>query len=239
MKEKVVMAWSGGKDSALALYKILNSARYEVLELLTTATKDNSRINIHDVQRILLEQQAQALRMPLEELFIPRGASNAEYEEKLLESLKKHRDNGVSSVVFGDLFLEEIKKYREYILEKAGMNGVFPLWKENTLKLAHRFISLGFEAVIVSVDSTVLGKEFAGREYNEEFLSDLPVNVDPCGENGEFHTFVYNGPIFCDKVHFRKGALTLKDSRFYSCDLVVAKLKNEKRRPSIELAKLH
>ena len=222
MKEKVVMAWSGGKDSALALYEVLHSGSYEVLELLTTVTKDNSRISIHDVQRVLLEQQAQALRVPLEELFIPKGASDAEYEDKLLKALKRHRDNGVSSVVFGDLFLEDIRKYRERILEKAGMNGIFPLWKKDTRKLARTFINLGFKAVITSVDSTVLGKDFAGREYNEKFLSDLPVNVDPCGENGEFHTFVYNGPIFCEKVPFKKGALTLKDNRFYSCDLIVA-----------------
>lgn len=230
MKEKVVVAWSGGKDSALALYKILNSGSYEVLELLTTITKDNGRISIHDVQRILLEQQARSLRIPLEELFIPRGASDAEYEGKLLKSLRKHRDNGVSSVVFGDLFIEDIKRYRERILEKAGICGVFPLWKEDTRKLARTFISLGFEAVVTSVDSAVLGKDFAGRKYNEKFLSDLPVDVDPCGENGEFHTFVYNGPIFYEKVYFKKGALTLKDNRFYSCDLLVAKLKNEKRK---------
>jgi uncharacterized protein (TIGR00290 family) len=222
MREKVVVAWSGGKDSALALYEVLNSGSYEVLELLTTVTKDNSRISIHDVQRVLLEQQAQALRIPLEELFIPKGASDAEYEDKLLKALKRHRDNGVSSVVFGDLFLEDIRKYREHILEKVGMNGVFPLWKKDTRKLARTFINLGFKAVITSVDSSVLGKDFAGREYNEKFLSDLPVNVDPCGENGEFHTFVYNGPIFCEKVPFKKGALTLKDNRFYSCDLIVA-----------------
>ena len=222
MREKVVVAWSGGKDSALALYEVLNSGSYEVLELLTTVTKDNSRISIHDVRRVLLEQQAQALRIPLEELFIPKGASDAEYEDKLLKALKRHRDNGVSSVVFGDLFLEDIRKYRERILEKVGMNGVFPLWKKDTRKLARTFISLGFKAVITSVDSNVLGKDFAGREYNEKFLSDLPVNVDPCGENGEFHTFVYNGPIFCEKVPFKKGALTLKDNRFYSCDLIVA-----------------
>ncbi|TRO47131.1 diphthine--ammonia ligase [Candidatus Bathyarchaeota archaeon] len=230
MKEKVVVAWSGGKDSALALYTILNSGSYEVLELLTTVTKDNGRISIHDVRRILLEQQARALRIPLEELFIPKGASDAEYESKLLKSLKKHRDNGISSVVFGDLFIEDIKRYREQILEKAGINGVFPLWKKDTRKLAYTFISLGFEAVITSVDSAVLGKDFAGRKYNEKFLSDLPVNVDPCGENGEFHTFVYNGPIFCEKVYFKKGALTLKDNRFYSYDLLAAKLKNEKRK---------
>jgi uncharacterized protein (TIGR00290 family) len=223
MKEKVVVAWSGGKDGALALYEILTSDSYQVLELLTTVTKENDRISIHYVQRILLEQQARALRIPLEELFIPKGASDAEYEDNMLKSLKKHRDNGVSSIVFGDIFIEDIKKYREYILEKAGMNGVFPLWKKDTRKLARVFISLGFEAIITSVDSTVLGKDFAGRKYTEKFLMDLPVNVDPCGENGEFHTFVYNAPIFCDKVYFKKGALTLKDSRFYSCDLLVDK----------------
>jgi len=140
----------------------------------------------------------------------------------MLKTLKRHRGNGVSSVVFGDLFIEDIRKYRERILAKAGMNGVFPLWKKDTRKLARTFIKLGFKAVITSVDSCVLGKDFAGREYDEKFLSDLPVNVDPCGENGEFHTFVYNGPIFCEKVDFKKGALTLKDNRFYSCDLLVA-----------------
>ena len=222
MSEKVVVAWSGGKDSALALYEVLNSGSYEVLELLTTVAKDQDRISIHGVRRILLEQQAQALRLPLEELFIINGASNAEYEAKLLKALKRHRDNGVSSVVFGDLFLEDIKKYRETILVKAGLKGVFPLWKKDTKQLARKFIKLGFKAVITSVDSKVLGKDFAGREYNEKFLSDLPVNVDPCGENGEFHTFVYNGPIFCEKVDFKKGELKLRDNRFYTCDLLSA-----------------
>ena len=222
MGEKVVVAWSGGKDSALALYEVLNSGSYEVLELLTTVAKNQDRISIHGVRRILLEQQVQALRLPLEELFIINGASNAEYEAKLLKALKRHRDNGVSSVVFGDLFLEDIKKYRETILVKAGLKGVFPLWKKDTKQLARKFIKLGFKAVITSVDSKVLGKDFAGREYNEKFLSDLPVNVDPCGENGEFHTFVYNGPIFREKVDFKKGELKLRDNRFYTCDLLSA-----------------
>jgi len=224
MREKVVMAWSGGKDSALSLYEVLNSGSYEVLELLTTVAKDNDRISIHDVQRVLLEQQAEALRIPLEELFIQKGASDAEYEEALLKTLKRHRCNGVSSVVFGDLFIEDIRKYREHILAKAEMNGVFPLWKKDTKKLARTFINLGFKAVVTSVDSHVLGKDFAGREYDEKFLSDLPVKVDPCGENGEFHTFVYNGPIFCENVMFKKGELTLRDNRFYSCDLLPAQL---------------
>lgn len=222
MREKALVAWSGGKDSALALHEILNSDNYEVCKLLTTVAKDHNRISIHGVRRVLLEKQAQALRIPIEELFILKGASDVEYEDKLLKTLKKHRDDGFSTVVFGDIFLEDIRKYRERILAKAGMKCVFPLWKKDTKKLSRAFINLGFKAIITSVDSHVLGKDFAGREYDEKLLSDLPLNVDPCGENGEFHTFVYNGPIFCKEVGFKKGELTLKDKRFYSCDLLVA-----------------
>ena len=219
MREKVIVAWSGGKDSALALYEVLNSG-YEVLALLTTVAKTHDRISIHGVRRVLLEQQAKALRIPLEELFILKGASNAEYETVLLNALKRHRDNGVFSVVFGDIFLEDVRKYREQLLTKAGMNGIFPLWKKETKELARTFINLGFKSIITSVDSHVLGKKFAGREYDEKFLSDLPVNVDPCGENGEFHSFVYDGPLFRERISFKKGELALKDNRFYSCDLL-------------------
>ena len=219
MREKVIVAWSGGKDSALALYEVLNSGSYEVLELLTTVTKDYDRISIHGVRRVLLEQQAKALRIPLEEMFITKGASDAEYEGELLKTLKRHRDNGVFSVVFGDIFLEDVRKYREQILAKAGMNGVFPLWKRDTKKLGQMFITLGFKAIITSIDSNVLGKSFAGREYEEKFLSDLPANVDPCGENGEFHSFVYDGPIFRERVLFTKGEIVLRENRFYYCDL--------------------
>ena len=222
MREKVIVAWSGGKDSALALYEVLRSGGYEVLELLTTVAKDHARISIHGVRRVLLEQQAHALRIPFEEMFILKDASDAEYEGKLLETLKRHRDTSVSSVVFGDIFLEDVRKYREQVLAKAGMNGVFPLWKRDTNELSRAFTNLGFKAVITSVDSRVLGEDFAGREYDEKFLSDLPANVDPCGENGEFHSFVYDGPIFCERIGFKKGELSLRDNRFYSCDLLPA-----------------
>ena len=220
MREKVIVAWSGGKDSALALYEVLNSGSYEVLELLTTVTKDYDTISIHGVRRVLLEQQAKALRIPLEEMFITKGASDAEYEGELLKTLKRHRDNGVFSVVFGDIFLEDVRKYRKRILEKAGMNGIFPLWKRDTKDLARTFINLGFKAIITSIDSNVLGKDFAGREYDEKFLSDLPANVDPCGENGEFHSFVYDAPLFCERIGFKKGEIVLRDNRFYYCDLL-------------------
>jgi uncharacterized protein (TIGR00290 family) len=206
MREKVVVAWSGGKDSALALYEILESGNYEVLKLLTTVIRDHDRISIHGVRRVLLEQQANALGIPLEITFISKGASNKEYENELLKTLKINLDNGVSSVVFGDIFLEDVRKYREQsLLEKAGMNGIFPLWKRSTQTLARKFINLGFKAVITSIDSNVLTEDFIGRDYNEQFLLDLPENVDPCGENGEFHSFVYGGPIFHEEVPFKKG----------------------------------
>jgi uncharacterized protein (TIGR00290 family) len=220
LTEKAIVLWSGGKDSALALYEILKSGRHKVLELLTTVTKDYDRISIHGVRRVLLEQQAKALRIPLEEMFITKGASDAEYESELLKVLGRHRDSGVFSVVFGDIFLEDVRKYRERILAKAGMNGIFPLWKRDTKDLARIFINLGFKAIIASIDSNVLGKSFAGREYDEKFLSDLPANVDPCGENGEFHSFVYNGPLFCERIGFKKGEIVLRDNRFYYCDLL-------------------
>lgn len=223
MREKAIVAWSGGKDSALALYEVLNSGSYEVLELLTTVTRDYDRISIHGVRRALVEQQANALGFPLEITFISKGASDAEYEKELLKALKRQRDSGASSVVFGDIFLEDVRKYRERLLAKVGINGILPLWKRDTQVLARQFINLGFKAIITSIDSTVLGKAFAGREYDEKFLSDLPANVDPCGENGEFHTFVYDGPIFHERVFFTKGEIVLRENRFYFCDLLPKK----------------
>jgi len=220
MGEKVVVAWSGGKDSALALYEILKTNRYEVLELLTTVTQDYDRISIHGVRRVLLEQQARSLGFPLEKMFVSKGVSDAEYESILLKSLNGHRTNGVFSVVFGDIFLEDVRKYREGILSKVGMKGIFPLWKRDTRQLARAFVDLGFKAVITCVDSKSLGKDFVGREFDRQFLADLPFNVDPCGENGEFHSFVYDGPIFSERIFFTKGEIVLRENRFYYCDLV-------------------
>jgi len=214
------MAWSSGKDSALALYEVLNTGDYEVIALLTTVTRDYDRISIHGVRRVLLEQQATALHFPLEEMFIRKGASNAEYESELLKVLRRYRDNSVCSVVLGDIFLADVRKYRERLLAEIGMRGLFPLWGKNTRLLASRFIELGFKAVVTSVDSTLLAKDFVGREFDEEFLSRLPANVDPCGENGEFHSFVYDGPIFNEKIAFKKGEIVLRDNRFYYCDLL-------------------
>jgi len=219
-REKVIVAWSGGKDSALALYEILETDTYDVLELLTTLTQDYDRVSIHGVRRVLLEQQARSLGFPLEKMLIPKGVSDAEYESILLKSLNRHGTKGVLSVVFGDIFLEDVRKYREDVLSKVGMKGIFPLWKKGSRQLARTFIDLGFKAAITVVDSRVLDKKFVGREYDAQFLATLPANVDPCGENGEFHSFVYDGPTFCEKIFFTKGEKVLREDRFYYCDLV-------------------
>jgi uncharacterized protein (TIGR00290 family) len=191
-----------------------------VLELLTTVTEDYDRISIHGVRCVLLEQQARSLGFPLEEMLISKGASDEEYGREMLRILTRRLASGVFSVVFGDIFLEDVRKYREQTLMKIGMKGIFPLWKRDTRQLARTFIDLGFKAVITCVDSKSLGKDFVGREFDRQFLADLPFNVDPCGENGEFHSFVYDGPIFSERIFFTKGEIVLRENRFYYCDLV-------------------
>jgi len=222
MWEKVIVGWSGGKDSALALYEILKAGKYEVLELLTTLTRDYDRISTHGVRRELLEQQAKSMRYSIKKMFISKSASNEEYEQELLRILVVHCDKGVISAVFGDIFLEDVRKYREQLLSRIGMKCIFPLWKRDTHELARSFINNGFKAVITNVDSSFLGKEFAGREFNEQFLLDIPSSVDPCGENGEFHSFVFDGPLFHERILFTKGEIILREKRFYYCDLIPA-----------------
>jgi len=220
MSEKVLFSWSGGKDSAMALYELQMAHSYEISALLTVVTEDYDRISMHGVRRILLERQADSLGYPLEKILISKNASNEEYESKMRDVLVKYRETGVSSVVFGDIFLEDVRRYREDRLAKIGMKGIFPLWKRDTTKLANTFINLGFKAIVTCVDSNVLDKRFVGRVYNKQFLRELPPNVDPCGENGEFHSFVYDGPIFRRKISFVIGDIVLRDNRFYFCDLI-------------------
>jgi len=220
MTEKVILSWGGVKDSALALYEIQKTDNYKILGLLTTLTEDYDRISIHGVRRILLEQQADSLGFPLEKVFISKNASIEEYESKIQEVLAKYLTAGFSSVVFGDIFLEDVRKHREDNLSKIGMKGVFPIWKRDTYELAHTFIGLGFKAVITCVDSSVLDKNFVGRVFDEQFLSELPSNVDPCGENGEFHSFVYDGPISQERILYTKGEIVLRENRFYYCDVI-------------------
>jgi uncharacterized protein (TIGR00290 family) len=220
MVKPIVLTWSGGKDSALALYYLQKSRYYQITYLLTTITKDYNRISMHGVRSVLLDRQAKSLGLPLEKVFISKNSSNEEYENQMKEKLLFFQTQGVVSVAFGDLFLEDIRKYREQNLTKVSMKGIYPLWNKNTHKLAHQFIELGFEAVIVCVDSQNLDKKFVGRFFDRQFLSDLPAAVDPCGENGEFHSFVFDGPIFKKSIPFKIGDIVLREKRFYFCDLM-------------------
>ena len=219
MAEKIILSWSGGKDSSLALYE-LQKQGYEISALLTTITEDYGRISMHGVRVSLLEKQVQSLGLNLERVLIPKDASNEIYESRMRELLLKYKSRGVSSVAFGDIFLEDLKKYREEKLSRLNMRGVFPLWKQNTNLLAKKFIDLGFKAVVTCVDSTMLDGSFAGQKFDENFLASLPPSCDPCGENGEFHSFVYDGPIFRKQISFFIGEKVLRDNRFYFCDLV-------------------
>jgi len=220
MTEKVLFTWSGGKDSDMALYELQKGSAYEVSALLTTVTEKYDRVSMHGVRRILLEKQAESLGLPLEKIFISEKSSNEEYEAKMKEKLTSYKSRGILSVVFGDIFLEDLKKYREENLSKIGMKAIFPIWKQDTTKLAGRFIDSGFKAVITCVDTNVLDKNFAGRIFDKEFLSDLPPSIDPCGENGEFHSFVFDGPVFKKKISFKIGETVLRDNRFCFCDLI-------------------
>ena len=217
--EKALVCWSGGKDSAIALYEIQKSKRCEILSLLTTITEGYDRISMHGVPRILAEQQAQSLGLPIEEVYISKTSSNEEYESKMRDVLIRFKQVGVSSVVFGDVFLAEVRKYREDNLSRLGLKGLFPVWGRDTAELIRSFISLGFQAVITCVNTKVLDKRFLGRMLDEQFLAELPPGVDPGGENGEFHSFVFNGPIFKEGIGYTLGELVLRDS-FYFCDLL-------------------
>ncbi len=215
---RVLISWSGGKDSCRALYEI-QKAQLRVAALLTTVTRDYDRISMHGVRRELLEKQADKLGLPLHQVLISKDATNEEYEAKMAEAFSEYSERGIDSVVFGDLFLEDIKAYREQFLARHQMRGLFPVWKRDTSSFIKEFIELGFKAVVTCVNSKVLDQSFAGRIIDEAFLSSLPVDVDPCGENGEFHSFVFDGPIFTEAVKFSIGETVLRDS-FWFRDLL-------------------
>ena len=220
-KQQVLLSWSGGKDSSLALYEI--SRNYKDLEieaLLTTLTRDYNRISMHGVRKDLLLLQSKSLKIPLEEVWIPSKATNEIYEKEMIKSINKCKERGATSMVFGDLFLEDIRSYREKFLSNIDIECIFPLWEKDTRELAEFFLKSGFKAIISTVDPKKLDPKFCGREYDEKFLSEIPSNVDHCGENGEFHTFVYDGPIFKEgKIDIQVGEIVQRDG-FYFADLL-------------------
>ncbi len=200
-----VFNWSGGKDSALALYKVLQAGDLQVTCLLTTVNETFNRISMHGVRTELLERQAESIGIPLLKVMLPEMPDMQTYERIMEQQLRRLKADGIEAAVFGDIFLEDLRKYREENLAAIGVRCRFPIWKISTSQLVLEFIELGFRAITVCVDEKHLDRSFVGRELDESFLQDLPPDVDPCGENGEFHSFVYDGPIFQKPLDFRTG----------------------------------
>jgi uncharacterized protein (TIGR00290 family) len=215
----VALSWSGGKDSALALRVLREEMGFEPLALLTTITEDFDRISMHGVRRELLRAQARATGVELVEIEIPAACVNEVYEARMAAALQRPPLAGAHTIAFADLFLADIRAYREERLSAAGREALFPLWGRDTNALAHEFIEAGFEAILVCVDPTQLDPSFVGRPFDAQLLADLPASVDPCGENGEFHTFVHAGPIFEAPIAVERGEVVIRDG-FAFQDLV-------------------
>lgn len=220
----VALAWSGGKDSSLALASLRADADVEVVALVTTVTGDFDRVSMHGVRRAVLDAQVAAIGIPLVAATIPAAASNAIYEEAFTTALTEVRRRWpeVRHLAFGDLFLRDVRAYREALLEPLDWHPVFPLWATDTGRLAREFLQAGYRAILTCVDTTQLAADFAGREFDSALLADLPPRVDPCGERGEFHTCVYAGPIFRRPLALRTGERVLRDGRFEYCDVLLA-----------------
>ena len=218
----VAVSWSGGKDSTLALERLLADPEVQVVALLTTVSTAYDRVSIHGVRRSIVSRQAAALDLPLFEVHLGASSSNASYESAFGTGLAQLQENysSLNTIAFGDLFLEDVRRYREELLAKLGWRGLYPLWGEPTPRLAEYFTQRGYRAVVTCVDTTQLDARFAGREFDAQFLSELPPQLDPCGEHGEFHTCVYAGPLFREPIAVSIGEQVLRDERFQFCDLV-------------------
>ncbi|HEV8285087.1 MAG TPA: diphthine--ammonia ligase [Chitinophagaceae bacterium] len=233
---KAYFNWSGGKDSSLALWKILQEKKFTIEYLLTSVNSFHNRISMHGVRRELLEAQAVALNIPLTTIELPEQPAMSEYESAMMEKINWLKEQGITHSIFGDIFLEDLKNYREKKLATAGVECVFPIWKKDTKELMLEFIESGFKAIIVCINEKFLDKSFCGRIIDQSLCNDLPKTVDMCGENGEFHTFVYDSPIFMNPIPFKKGEVvyreylapantdagpqTEKNYGFYFCDLL-------------------
>jgi uncharacterized protein (TIGR00290 family) len=220
----VLLAWSGGKDSTLALQRLLRDPQWRVAGLVTTVTTEYERIAIHGVRRSILRRQVAGLGLPLIEAEIPPQASNEVYEAAFAQALQQARAHGpdIADIAFGDLYLADVRAYRQALLARLGWRGVYPLWGEDTARLARDFISRGFRAILTCVDTQQLPAEFCGREFDADLLADLPPTCDPCGENGEFHTCVYAGPLWPQSMALTRGERVLRENRFQYVDLLEA-----------------
>ncbi len=227
------MNWSSGKDAALAFHLLSLQPGYEVTHLLTTLSQEHDRVFMHGVQERLLDMQAQKMGLPLIKVKLPARPDDSIYKNAMLETLNGLQGQGIHTAAFGDIFLDDLKAYREQQLAQAGFTGIFPLWKRDTRQLVQQVQAAGIEAIIVCVNERFLGKEFLGRKIDSSLLGDLPANVDPCGENGEFHTFVYNAPFFFTPIPIVAGETVYKtytspdgdagwDTGFYFLDVHMA-----------------
>ncbi|MGM0843478.1 MAG: hypothetical protein ACQEUT_00775 [Bacillota bacterium] len=214
MKKKICLSWSGGRDSMVMLDRLHSSPEWEPARLLTTLAEEEQRVMMHDIPLSLLKKQAESLSLPLLPILMKQNASNKEYEAGMSSALGALSEQNIHAVAFGDIFLKDIRSYREKQMKKTSLEPVFPLWGESTVHLSREFIEKGYKAVIICVDDSQLPPSFLGREYDENLLHDLPKGVDPCGENGEFHTFVYDGPLFKEPVTFTKKETVQKLERF-------------------------
>ena len=216
-----LLSWSSGKDSAWALHVLRKDPAVDVVGLLTTINEAADRVAMHAVRNALLDRQAAAVGLPVTKVRIPSPCSNAEYEAAMGEALRDAGGRGVTAVAFGDLFLEDIRRYREETLTATGMTPLFPLWGKDTAALADAMVGSGLRAVITCVDPKQLDPSFAGRNYDARFLRDLPAGVDPCGENGEFHSFAYEGPMFASPIPVVTGEVIERDG-FVFADVMLA-----------------
>ncbi|WP_245999590.1 adenine nucleotide alpha hydrolase [Paraflavitalea soli] len=210
MQHKAYMNWSGGKDSSLCLHKILQDERYSVDSLLTSVNAAHDRISMHGVRRELLNEQARSIGLPLHTIELPEQPGMQEYEQAMMQQVTALKAAGYTNAVFGDIFLEDLKIYREQKLATADIRCVFPLWKIPTQHLMNEFLALGFKAIIVCVNEKFLDRSFCGRLINDSFVRDLPPGVDVCGENGEYHSFVFDGPIFNYPIPYTKGEIVYR-----------------------------
>ncbi|MGA7217884.1 MAG: ATP-binding protein [Candidatus Sulfotelmatobacter sp.] len=219
MKE-ILLSWSSGKDSAWSLHLLRQRGEYEVVGLLTTFNSEADRVAMHAVRRELVERQAEAAGLPLWPVALPWPCSNEQYESLMGEACAKAVAEGIEGVAFGDLFLEDVRAYREKQMKGTGLEPIFPVWGLPTRELARKMIAAGVRAKLTCVDTQKLDRSFAGREFDEVLLADLPAGVDPCGERGEFHSFVYAGPMFSGEILVSVGATVVQD-RFVFADVVL------------------
>ena len=226
---RVVMNWSSGKDAALAYHVLAHSGNYRVASLLTTLSAEHDRVFMHGIREKLLDMQAERMGQPLLKVKLPASPDDAIYKQAMLQTLTGMKEQGITVAAYGDIFLEDLKQYREQQLAQVGMAGLFPLWKKNTKDLVRQVEDAGIEAIVVCVNEKYLGKEYLGKKIDTAFLNSLPGNVDPCGENGEFHTFVYNAPFFSAPIPITIGEIVHKtytssensewDTGFYFLDV--------------------